>query len=202
MVEPEKELVKKNETMEWVKAIVIAAGLVFIIRLFIFAPFIVDGASMEPNFETGERLIVNKIIYSLREPKRGEVIVFHAPNDTRDYIKRVIGLPGETVKVEGDKLYINNVLFEEDYIKDAQIKAADNGGTYNTRNYNIENELEAGVIPEGKIFVMGDNRSNSSDSRVFGAVTYKSIIGRADIIFWPLNKFSFIKHAYSYEVEK
>lgn len=201
-MEPEKELVKKNETMEWVKAIVIAAGLVFIIRLFIFAPFIVDGASMEPNFETGERLIVNKIIYSLHEPKRGEVIVFHAPNDTRDYIKRVIGLPGETVKVEGDKLYINNVLFEEDYIKDAEDKAAANGGTYNSRNYNMDNELEAGVIPEGKIFVMGDNRSNSSDSRVFGTITYKSIIGRADIIFWPLDKFSFIKHSYTYEVEK
>ncbi len=200
-MEPEKELVKKNETMEWVKAIVIAAGLVFIIRLFIFAPFIVDGASMEPNFETGERLIVNKIIYSLREPKRGEVIVFHAPNDTRDYIKRVIGLPGETVKVEGDKLYINNVLFEEDYIKDVQKKAAMDGTTYNRTNYNMEN-VEEGKIPEGKLIVMGDNRSNSSDSRVFGAITYKSIIGRADIIFWPLNKFSFIKHGYSYEVEK
>src|SRR5690348_14722599 len=90
----EQPLKAKNEVWEWIKALVIAGVLVVVIRWFIFAPFIVDGPSMHPNFFTGERLIVNEIIYKIRKPKHGEVIVFHAP-EGKDYIKRVIALPGE-----------------------------------------------------------------------------------------------------------
>src|SRR5690242_1260649 len=88
----------KSEIGEWVKAIVIAGVLVFLIRTFVFMPFVVDGPSMHPNFVTGERLIVNKLIYTLRKPHRGEVIVFLAP-EGKDYIKRVIGLAGDKIKV-------------------------------------------------------------------------------------------------------
>ncbi|PZE22475.1 signal peptidase I [Paenibacillus xerothermodurans] len=181
----EKNSPLKNEAWEWAKALLIAAALVFVIRWLIFAPFIVEGPSMEPNFHTGERLIVNKLIYSFRAPERGEVVVFHASQD-RDYIKRVIALPGETVRVEGDKVYVNNELLDEPYLKEALDEAAAKGIPYNTRNYPEK------TVAEGKVFVMGDNRSNSADSRDIGFIEYDEIVGRADLIFWPLNKISLV----------
>ncbi|NEW05523.1 signal peptidase I [Paenibacillus sp. SYP-B3998] len=178
----------KNETWEWIKALVIAGVLVIIIRWFLFSPFIVDGDSMRPNFFTGERLIVNKIVYDIRTPKRGEVIVFHAP-EGKDYIKRVIGLPGETVKVDGDKVYINGQEIDQAFIKEAVEQAAKEGHAYNT----LANFPET-KIPENEVFAMGDNRSNSKDSRDkrVGFVPFDKIVGRAEVIFWPVNKISFI----------
>ncbi|WP_248926396.1 signal peptidase I [Paenibacillus hamazuiensis] len=180
-----KQTTLKNETWEWIKALLIAAALVFLIRWLIFAPFIVEGPSMEPNFYTGERLIVNKIIYSLRKPQRGEVIVFHATPE-KDYIKRVIALPGETIRVDGDKVYVNNQPLDETYLKEALDKAAKEGRPYNIRNFNEK------TVPEGAIFVMGDNRSNSADSRDIGFIEYSKVVGRADLIFWPFNKIGFV----------
>jgi signal peptidase I len=178
----------KNEAWEWIKALAIAGVLVFVIRFFVFAPFIVEGPSMEPNFYTNERLIVNKILYDIRAPKRGEVIVFHAP-EGKDYIKRVIALPGETVKVEGDNVYINGQLMEQTFLKEALDKAAKEGRPWNT----LANYKET-KVPEGTIFAMGDNRSNSKDSRdpTVGFVPYKQIVGRADLIFWPVSKMGLV----------
>ncbi|TVY08795.1 signal peptidase I [Paenibacillus cremeus] len=177
----------KNEAWEWIKALLIAAALVFFIRWLVFAPFIVEGPSMEPNFYTGERLIVNKFMYRFSKPQHGEVVVFHATKD-KDYIKRVIAVPGETVRVEGDKTYVNNKLVDETYIKPALDDAAKKGIPYNTRNFAEQ------TVPEGSIFVMGDNRSNSSDSRdpSVGFVKYDKIVGRADLIFWPFDKISLV----------
>lgn len=177
----------KNEAWEWIKALLIAAALVFIVRWLVFAPFIVEGPSMEPNFHTGERLIVNKFIYKWGKPERGEVIVFHATKD-KDYIKRVIALPGEKVKVDGDQVYVNNQLLDETYLKQALDDAAKKGIPYNTRNFSEQ------IVPEGSIFVMGDNRSNSSDSRdsSVGFVKYDQIVGRADLKFWPFNKIGLV----------
>jgi signal peptidase I len=177
----------KSETWEWIKALLIAGILVFVIRYFIFAPFIVEGPSMEPNFFTSERLIVNKILYDIRAPKRGEVIVFHAP-EGKDFIKRVIALPGETVQVTGDKVFINGKEVEQTFLKEAYAKAAQEGHPYNMLDY------PETKVPDGSIFAMGDNRSNSKDSRnsQVGFVTYQQIVGRADLIFWPLNKLSFV----------
>ncbi|UUZ85902.1 signal peptidase I [Paenibacillus sp. P26] len=177
----------KNEAWEWIKAPLIAAALVFIIRWLIFAPFIVEGPSMEPNFYTGERLIVSKFIYRLGNPERGEVIVFHATKD-KDYIKRVIAPPGETVRVDGDKVYVNNKELDEPYLKQALDDAAKKGIPYNTRNFQEK------TVPEGTIFVMGDNRSNSQDSRDIGFIKYDQIVGRADLIFWPFSKISLVRH--------
>ncbi|MFC5448317.1 signal peptidase I [Paenibacillus aestuarii] len=178
----------KSETWEWIKALVIAGVLVIIIRWFLFSPFIVDGDSMRPNFFTGERLIVNKIIYDIRQPKRGEVIVFHAP-EGKDYIKRVIALPGETVKVDGDKVYINGKEIDQQFIQAAIDQAIKDGHPYNT----LANFPET-KVPDNEIFAMGDNRPNSKDSRDkrVGFVPYDKIVGRAEVIFWPLNKISFI----------
>ncbi|WP_407944884.1 signal peptidase I [Paenibacillus cymbidii] len=180
----------QNEIWEWVKAIAIAAALVFIIRYFVFAPFIVDGPSMQPNFYTGERLIVNKLVYEFRKPHRGEVIVFHAKTG-KDYIKRVIALPGETIKIAGNKVYINNQELDEPYIKEAvEEYSKKGGGVYNGPFSDYK-------VPEGTIFAMGDNRPDSSDSRVLdtvGPVPYGKIVGRADLIFWPLDKIKLVKH--------
>ncbi|OXS52607.1 signal peptidase I [Cohnella sp. CIP 111063] len=187
-----------NELLEWIKALAIAGVLVFVIRWFLVSPFIVDGPSMEPNFWDRERIIVNKIIYDIREPKRGEVIVFHVPQEGRDFIKRVIALPGETVKVEGDQVYINGEPLAETYLQEAYDKAHSQGVLYNRYDGDRSNfpnsSFPDGVVPEGTVFVMGDNRPNSEDSRMIGYVSMDEIVGRADLIFWPIPDFKLVKH--------
>ncbi|MFD0959459.1 signal peptidase I [Paenibacillus chungangensis] len=188
-----------KEIVEWIKALAIAVVLVFIIRQFLFSPFIVDGPSMQPNFETGERLIVNKILYQFREPKFGEVVVFDVPEQNRKFIKRVIGVPGDRIRVEGDDLFINDQRIEELYIEEAIEKSQANGELYNGigSRYNFPNDtVKETTVPEGMIFALGDNRSNSTDSRAIGFVSEDEIVGRADVIFWPLSKMEFIKHNY------
>ncbi|MCL6456841.1 MAG: signal peptidase I [Gorillibacterium sp.] len=177
----------KSEVWEWSKAIIIAIVLVVLIRMFVFKPFIVDGPSMQPNFHTGERLIVSEWIYHLRHPQRGEVVVFHAP-EGRDFIKRVVALSGETIAIKEGHLYVNGTILDEPYIQAAidEYKQI-NGLEYNT-DFNEE------TVPTGTVFVMGDNRVDSKDSRMIGAVAYDKIIGRADIVFWPINKISIVNH--------
>ena len=141
---------------------------------------------MQPNFHTGERVIVNEILYDIREPKRGEVIVFHVPSEGRDFIKRVIGVAGDTVKVEGDTVTVNGKKVDETYIQGAIDAAEANGNElYNMKDFPNE-QFPDGTVPEGHVFVMGDNRSNSTDSRMIGYVPLKDIVGRADLIFWPI----------------
>ncbi|MGO4531362.1 signal peptidase I [Paenibacillus sp. 2TAF8] len=183
----------KNEIVEWLKAIVIALVLVILIRWLLFKPFVVDGPSMQPNFSTGERVIVNEILYDIREPKRGEVIVFHVPSEGRDFIKRVIAVAGDTVQVQGDTVTVNGQKVNETYIQGAIDAAEANGGTYNVKNFPNE-QFPDGKVPPGHVFVMGDNRPNSTDSRMIGYVSLKDIIGRADVIFWPVGEIKWINH--------
>ncbi|WP_128101381.1 signal peptidase I [Paenibacillus sp. DCT19] len=183
----------KNEILEWLKAIVIALVLVILIRWLLFKPFVVDGPSMQPNFETGERVIVNEILYDIREPKRGEVIVFHVPSEGRDFIKRVIAVEGDTVEVNDDTVTVNGQKVNETYIQDAIDAAEANGGTYNVKDF-PNDQFPDGKVPPGHVFVMGDNRPNSTDSRMIGYVSLEDIIGRADVIFWPVGKIKWINH--------
>ncbi len=186
-----------NEIFEWIKALAIAGLLVFVIRWFLVSPFIVDGPSMQPNFKDRERIIVNKIIYDIREPKRGEVIVFHVPEEQRDFIKRVIGVPGDTVRVEGDSVYINGEPIEETYLKESYESKHAEGLEYNEHKFNSDFPNESfpdGKVPEDMLFVMGDNRSNSEDSRMIGYIPIDRVVGRADLVFWPIGDFHFIKH--------
>lgn len=186
-----------NEILEWIKALAIAGLLVFVIRWFLVSPFIVDGPSMQPNFKDRERIIVNKIIYDIREPKRGEVIVFHVPEEKRDFIKRVIGVPGDTVRVEGDNVYINDEPIEESYLKESYEAKHAEGKDYNEKKFNSDFPNESfpdGKVPEDMLFVMGDNRSNSEDSRMIGYIPIDRVVGRADLVFWPIGDFHFIKH--------
>ncbi|NMO96463.1 signal peptidase I [Paenibacillus lemnae] len=183
---------KKNELVEWLKALLIALILVVLIRWLLFKPFIVQGPSMQPNFVTGQKLIVNEILYDIRKPERGEVVVFHVPSEGRDFIKRVIAVAGDTVKVEGDQVIVNGKPVDEAYIQEAIDQAHENGRLYNPGT-NFPNEyVPEDTVPEGHIFVLGDNRSNSTDSRMIGYVPLEDIIGRADVIFWPIKDIGFI----------
>lgn len=169
-----------KEILDWVKSLIIAGILAFIIHTFIFALVIVDGSSMEPTLYNSERLILNKISYSFSQPERGDVIVFHA-NKSDDYIKRVIGLPGETIEVKNDELYINDKLIEEPYLNNEK-----------ERLHSVSSILTKDFGPirvqEGHLFVMGDNRNNSTDSRIIGTIPIDDMIGKTSIIIWPINK--------------
>lgn len=194
--EPQSGYSLKQDILEWVKAILIATVIVVLVRWLLFTPTLVSGQSMEPSFYNSERVIVNKFIYHIREPKRGEVIVFHAPNE-KDFIKRVIAVPGDSIKVQGDEVYINDILILEPYIQEQVAEAKARGTTYNHTNYpsSLGNEDEI-IVPADSLFVMGDNRSYSLDSRSsqVGFIPYKEVVGRADIVFWPFPEIRFIQH--------
>jgi signal peptidase I len=167
-----------SEAWEWIKALGIAIALAFLIRTFLFAPFIVEGESMETTLHNEEKLVVNKAIYYLSEPKRGDIIVFHA-EAKRDYIKRVIGVAGDTVEMRNDKLYINGKEVDEPYLAEKREEAKQQG-------LQLNEDFGPVKVPEGQIFVMGDNRLNSRDSRAIGPVDLEKVVGRAEFVFWPL----------------
>ncbi|MDI6860682.1 MAG: signal peptidase I [Caldisericia bacterium] len=159
-----------KEIISWILTFLIAFALAFTIRTFIYEPYRVQMSSMNPTLYENDLIMVNKFIYRFREPKRGEIVIFKPPYGDKDYIKRVIGLPGEIIEIKDGYVYINGKKLNESYIK-------------NTTPGNL-GPLK---IPEGTIFVMGDNRGNSLDSREFGPIDIKSIDGRADFVFWPIN---------------
>jgi len=173
-----------RESKEWLKAFILAVILFFLIRTFLFAPFIVDGESMAPTLHSGERLIVTKIVYLWGEPQRGDIVIFHA-TQTRDYIKRVIGLPGETVEIRDDRLYINGEEVPEPYLEEYRRKTNE-AGLKLTEDYGPE------IVPEGAYFVLGDNRRNSQDSRMIGMIPKEQIVGRADLVFWPFSSLRYL----------
>ncbi|WP_019120464.1 signal peptidase I [Brevibacillus massiliensis] len=168
----------KSEAWEWIKALAIAIVLALLIRGFLFAPFIVEGESMESTLHNEEKLVVNKAVYYLHPPERGDIIVFHA-EAKRDYIKRVIGLAGDTVEMRNDTLYINGQPVDEPYLAENKQKAEAAGLEWTA-------DFQPVKIPEGYIWVMGDNRPNSKDSRMIGPVELKAVVGRAEFVFWPL----------------
>ncbi|KKR54760.1 signal peptidase I [Candidatus Woesebacteria bacterium RIFOXYC1_FULL_41_14] len=160
------------------EVVVFAIGIFFFVYLLIMRPHKIDGQSMMPNFPDNEYLLTEKVSYYLKNPARGDVVVFTPPITNLDeYIKRVIALPGETVAIENGHVYINGELLGEPYLEDT-LKT--NGGAF-------LQEGQEYVVPENQYFVMGDNRPNSSDSRYWGPISKKSISGRAWVIYWPLN---------------
>ena len=161
---------------DWVKAGLVALVIAFLIHQFLFAQFRVDGISMEPTLLNGERLLVDKIPYYFGPPKPGDIIIFHAP-DGMDWVKRVIGVPGDTIQVYKGKLILNGKVVREPFI---------NGPMNPYRNFGPVK------VPPGHLFVMGDNRNVSEDSRVIGPIPISKVVGRVDLVFWPLNKFQFI----------
>jgi signal peptidase I len=170
----------KNEAWEWINALAIAIALAFLIRTFLFSPFIVEGESMETTLHNEEKLVVNKAIYYLEKPQRGDIIVFHA-EETRDYIKRVIGVEGDTVEVKNDILYINGKQVDEPYLAKKREEAKELGVP-------LTEDFAPVTVPKGHIFVMGDNRLNSRDSRMIGPVSIDKVVGRAEFVIWPFKQ--------------
>ncbi|WP_172369708.1 signal peptidase I [Sporosarcina jiandibaonis] len=184
-----KEKKPKNESWEWIKALLIAFGLAALIRVFLFTPIVVDGISMMPTLEDGDRMIVNKIGYTIGKPDRFDIVVFHAP-EQKDYIKRIIGLPGDTVEYRDDILYINGEPLEEPYLNQYKESVADSPLT---EDFTLEGKLNSEVVPKDHVFVLGDNRRKSKDSRHIGVVPIDEIIGSTKFVFWPLKDFGFVE---------
>ena len=164
---------------ETAKIIIIALLIVAPIRYFVFQPFFVKGQSMDPNFENGDYLIVYELTYRFRAPERGEVVVFKYPNDlSQRYIKRIIGLPGETVEIKDGKITISNAsgkeVLNEKYLPSGTATPGDMKTTLDQNDY----------------FVLGDNRLASSDSRRWGLLPEEDIIGRVLLRAWPLSAFA------------
>lgn len=165
--------------LEMVKIAVLAGVTIGLIRYFLFKPFYVKGASMEPTFFESEYLIIDELSYRLHDPARGDVIVFKYPENPQEYfLKRIIGLPGETVKVSGGKVTIFNTEHPEGVILDE---------TYLPDDLATEGEKTV-KISDTEYFVMGDNRPNSYDSRRFGSVDRSLIVGRAWLRGWPVSR--------------
>jgi signal peptidase I len=157
-----------------------AAAVFLVIYIFLFRPFEVKGESMFPNFLNQQYVLTNLISLRFSDPKLGEVIVFKAPTDTeKDFIKRVIGIPGDTVEVKSGQTYLNGKLLDESSYLDPTVKTF--GGAFLKEAIPVK-------VPEGEYFVMGDNRLYSSDSREWGFVRKDLIIGRSFIVYWPINQ--------------
>ena len=169
--------------------IVLAFSIFIIVYLFLFQPHQVKGNSMYPNFYNGEFLLTNKISYRFGPPKRGDVIIFKAPKSEPcaeiecEYIKRVIGLPGERLMILGGKVYLNGSLLNENaYLAEDLVTGS---GSF------LPEGVEK-VIPEGYFLPMGDNRPYSRDGREFGPIAQSAIVGKAWLRYWPVNKIGFV----------
>lgn len=190
---PPSSLLKEALLFLWeiVKVIIISLAIIVPIRYFLVQPFYVKGASMEPNFHDHEYLIVDQISYRFRDIQRGDVVVFRYHKDPREFfIKRVIGLPGETVIIRNNKVYIYNSRNTEGQAMHESYLPED--------IENIGNVTQK--IEKGEYFLMGDNRSESLDSRVFGPVNRKNIVGRVFFRGWPLNKLQLYFENPTYEL--
>lgn len=210
-MEPEKKQMYK-EVMEWVYCIIIAVVLALVVRYYIGTPTVVQMESMDPTFKQGDRLILNRLsVHLKKELQRGEVITFIAPasqyksaaeidNDNpiakyseepknifsrfvynvldigkKSYIKRIIGLPGEHIEISNGNVYINGEILQENYLQ-PEVETS-------------ETLFNNFVVPDGYIFVMGDNRKGSMDSRVFGCIPISKVESKVFLRFWPFSKF-------------
>jgi len=177
-----------NFILEFVQSIVLALSVFVLLYLFVAQPNQVKGSSMVPNFIDGEYLLTDKLTYQFSEPKRGDVVVFKAPatepcaEDECEYIKRIIGLPGDKVMVENNQVYLNGQLLEQKFLPEDFVTEA---GSFCR-------EGEEVMVPEGQYLVFGDNRSHSRDGREFGPINKDLILGRAFFRYWPIETIGLI----------
>jgi signal peptidase I len=163
-------------TFDFIKTVVVVIILALIIRLFIIQPFIVEGQSMEPSFKNNDYLITEKITYKFRAPERGEVIIFHPPgNPSVNYIKRVVGLPGDTITIQDGSVYINGKQILEPYLNS------------NKETKSSSSEKYTLTLKENEYYVLGDNRTQSRDSRELGPIPSANIVSRIWVRLLPLS---------------
>jgi signal peptidase I len=171
--------------LDTVQTLLIFFAVFLVIWQFLFRPFQVSGNSMHPTFLDKEYILTNIIILRFSRPKQGDVVVFKSPNDSeKDYIKRVLGVPGDNVMVKNGDVYINQNAYLPRSLKTY-------AGAFLKEGVSV-------TVPPDSYFVMGDNRQGSSDSREWGFVPFKSIIGESLFVYWPLNKMGIVKNPYNY----
>ncbi|GDX33989.1 signal peptidase I [Actinomycetes bacterium] len=178
--------------VEWVSVIGIALIVAIFIRVFLLQQFYISGPSMETTMFTNNRVLVNKLAYRIGDVKRGDVVVFDRStvngNDVvhDDLIKRVIALGGETISIKSCIVYINGAILPEPYLPARDVEMTDPQDRCSTV------DIADMVIPQGEFFLMGDNRPQSFDSRMFGPITREMIVGRAFVIIWPVTQWRFL----------
>jgi len=171
--------------MDILETVVFIGSLFIVLYLFIMQPNQVKGASMEPSFQSGDYIFTSKVTYKFRKPDRGDIVVFKSPkNPDIDYIKRIIGLPGDKVIISNGVVSVNGIVLNEKYISD-KTNLWDNG--FVKDNVPI-------IIPDEEVFVMGDNRPRSSDSREFGPIPIETIIGQVFYRYFPSDKIGSVKN--------
>ena len=185
----EKKISPARAFFDWMVVITIALLVAFVVRGFVLAHFVVDGSSMYSTLETGDRVFVNKLSYRLHDPSRGDVVVLHERSGAlqRDLIKRVIALPGETIEMTSCIVRIATPddptprVLNEPYLDPEVVSSTDCGG-----------DFAATTIPENHVWVMGDNRGGSQDSRSLGPVNEDELVGRAFVVFWPRSNWQWL----------
>jgi len=168
-----------REIRTWIRDIVFAALTAVLIVVFVVQPVKVEGTSMQPHLADQERIFVNKFLYHVSEIDRGDIVVFWYPKDpAKSFIKRVVGLPGETLKIDSGRVYVNGSPLDEPYVP----------GEYADSSY-----FGPAVVSPGSYFVLGDHRNSSNDSRNWGMVPVQNIFGKAVLRYWPISKFGLIE---------
>lgn len=165
-----------REIREWAQTIIIAVVLALLIRSYLFEIILVDGSSMVPTLYDRDRVFVNKITYLIDKPKHGDIVIFKTPEDNKsNYVKRLIGLPGDRIKIENGVVFLNNEPLDEPYIAAPPF-----------------NDYAEVTVPEDTFFALGDNRNDSKDSRDIhvGFVSMENLVGKAALRIWPLNSLS------------
>ena len=179
-----KEIVMR-ELKEWAQSIAVALVLTLIIRTYVIQAFKIPSGSMRPTLIEGDKLFVNKYLYRFEPPKRGDIIVFRYPKDLKkDFIKRLVAFEGETVEIRDGKIYVDG----------KKLDSPETFGKFYYYNHDpYGNPDEKIKVPQGAFFVLGDNSANSQDSRFWGFVPKKNMVGKAIFRWWPLNKLGTLK---------
>lgn len=186
--------------LEWAGFVVFAVLIAFVVKSWVFAVFYIPSGSMKPTLQVQDRIAVSKLSYRLHDVNRGDIVVFEAPDGTRtaeikDLVKRVIGLPGDVIEGRDGGVFINGEPLDEPWLPE--------GARDQTSDFVCESSYEGapgcvdGAVPEGRYFVMGDNRAGSSDSRVFGPIGEDWIVGRAFLTLWPVTRIGFLGPSYT-----
>jgi signal peptidase I len=169
--EPERVNVTPSHLRLWLRDVLISVAASFMIITFLYQPVRVEGTSMQPELRDQDRLFINKFAYRFENISRGDVVVFHYPRDPeKSYIKRIIALPGDSLRIDDGRVYVNGQLVDEPYVP---------------RRYRDSRSMPEMIVPQAQYFVMGDHRSISSDSRDFGPVNRDLVYGKAAFVYWP-----------------
>jgi signal peptidase I len=183
--------------IEWVVLIGAALLIAFLIKTFLFQAFYIPSESMKPTLNVGDRVLVNKLSYDFHDVNRGDIVVFEAPpraqsRDIEDLVKRVIGLPGDTVEFRDGKVFVDDRQLRESYLDPATRDTKLQGTNVPPDCGRPPSGQPGCVVPAGHVFVLGDNRVASKDGRVFGPIRESSIVGRVFLRIWPVDDISFL----------